>query len=164
MHERHELPIIVGGTSYWIQHLIFPNRLIPKEAPLAPVAHANSWSPELQDSIASLPSDLLTLLTDLPLEAPSAKLDPDKAFSLHALLCALDPVIAKRWHWKDTRKVLRNLEILKESRKRPSDIIAEQSQDVSDSRPRYSYERPLNNLYSYSLYCQISYAMFLVVR
>src|SRR6266446_5179898 len=98
MHERHELPIIVGGTSYWIQHLIFPNRLPPKDVPVTQVAHANSWSPELQDSITSLPTDLQTLLTELPSEAPSAKLDPDKAFSLHALLCALDPVIAKRWH------------------------------------------------------------------
>lgn len=137
MHERHELPIIVGGTSYWIQHLIFPNRLASKDMPLTEVAHANSWSQDLKDSIASLPSDLLTLLTDLPLEAPSAKLDPDKAFSLHALLSALDPVMAKRWHWKDTRKVLRSLEILKESRKRPSDVILEQSKNTSDSRPRY---------------------------
>jgi tRNA dimethylallyltransferase len=137
MHERHELPIIVGGTSYWIQHLIFPNRLAPKDTPLAEVAHGNSWSRELKDSIASLPPTLLSLLTDLPLDAPSAKLDPDKAFSLHALLSALDPVIAKRWHWKDTRKVLRSLEILKESRKRPSDVILEQSKNTSDSRPRY---------------------------
>jgi tRNA dimethylallyltransferase len=163
MHERHELPIIVGGTSYWIQHLIFPNRLTPKDTSHAEVAHASSWSQELKDSIASLPPDLLTLLTDLPSEAPSAKLDPDKAFSLHALLSALDPVIAKRWHWKDTRKVLRNLEILKESRKRPSDVILEQSKNTTDSRPRY--KSLLSNLLPYSCCCcQISCAMLLVVR
>ncbi|KIM49040.1 hypothetical protein M413DRAFT_59052 [Hebeloma cylindrosporum] len=139
MHERHELPIIVGGTSYWIQHLLFPNRLVSKDAPVARLGDANSesWSQELKDSIASLPPDLLTLLTDLPLEAPSAKLDPEKSFSLHALLSALDPVMAKRWHWKDTRKVLRSLEILKESRKRPSDIILDQSKNATDSRPRF---------------------------
>lgn len=160
MHERHELPIIVGGTSYWIQHLIFPNRLAPKDTP--EVACTNSWSQELKGSIASLPPHLLTLLTNLPLEAPSAKLDPDKAFSLHALLSALDPVIAKRWHWKDTRKVLRSLEILKENRKRPSDVILEQSKNTSDSRPRY--KNLLSNLLPYLCgCCQISCAMFLVV-
>ncbi|KAI6036793.1 IPP transferase-domain-containing protein [Pisolithus microcarpus] len=26
-HNRNEIPIVIGGTSYWIQHLLFPNRL-----------------------------------------------------------------------------------------------------------------------------------------
>jgi tRNA dimethylallyltransferase len=137
MHKNNELPIIIGGTSYWIQHLIFPNRLVSKEPSVSETPKVVEWSESLQASIASLPPELLTLLENLPEEAPSAKADPDQAFQLHKLLSVLDPIISQRWHWKDTRKVLRSLEILKESGKTPSSIIAEQSTNsIVDSKPR----------------------------
>ena len=44
----------------------------------------------------------------------SAKENPDLAFKMHMLLSRLDPEMSDRWHWRDTRKVLRNLEIIKE--------------------------------------------------
>ncbi|KAF8197431.1 tRNA isopentenyltransferase [Pholiota molesta] len=138
MHKNNELPIIIGGTSYWIQHLIFPNRLVSKEPSVSETPKVVEWSESLQASIASLPPELLTLLENLPEEAPSAKADPDQAFQLHKLLSVLDPIISQRWHWKDTRKVLRSLEILKESGKTPSSIIAEQSTNsIVDSKPRF---------------------------
>jgi tRNA dimethylallyltransferase len=87
-------------------------------------------------SIASLPSDLFLLLQHLPEEPPSAKVNPDEAFRLHSLLSILDPVVSQRWHWKDTRKVLRSLQIIKECRQRPSDIIMEQSNSTTDNKPR----------------------------
>lgn len=140
MHENHELPIIVGGTSYWIQHLIFPNRLVSKDSrsrskSSSPVIEP-SWSEQLLLSIASLPPDLLLLFQHLPEEPPSAKVNPDEAFRLHSLLSILDPVVSQRWHWKDTRKVLRSLQIIKERRQLPSDIIVEQSSTTTDSKPR----------------------------
>lgn len=140
MHEKNELPIIVGGTSYWIQHLIFPNRLVTKDSgprPQSPSPSVEpSWSEQLLSSIASLPPDLLLLFQNLPEEPPSAKVNPNEAFQLHSLLSILDPVVSKRWHWKDTRKVLRSLQIIKECRQRPSDIIVEQSSTSTDSKPR----------------------------
>ncbi|PPQ86858.1 hypothetical protein CVT25_012577 [Psilocybe cyanescens] len=137
MHKNGELPIIVGGTSYWIQHLIFPNRLVSKEVDGPRQPPKESWSQDLQKSVLILPPELLSLLENLPTEAPSAKVDPDEAFRLHQLLSILDPAISERWHWKDTRKVLRNLEIIKESGKRPSEIILEQSRATLDSNPRF---------------------------
>ncbi|KAF8810711.1 tRNA isopentenyltransferase [Phlegmacium glaucopus] len=141
MHENHELPIVVGGTSYWMQHLIFPNRLVSQDSgshlqPSSSLVEP-SWSEQLSLSIASLPPDLLQLLQHLPQEPPSAKVNPDEAFRLHSLLSILDPVISQRWHWKDTRKVLRSLQIIKECRQRPSDIIVEQSAATADSKPRF---------------------------
>ena len=127
MHEKDELPIIVGGTSYWIQHLIFPNRLVSNDLELKEHKRHQTWSPELKESIDALPQGFLSLLHDLPTEAPSAKADPDAAFQLHKLLSLLDPEISQRWHWKDTRKVLRSLEIMVESGKPGSSIIHEQS-------------------------------------
>lgn len=127
MHENDELPIIVGGTSYWIQHLIFPSRLVSNEPELKELKRDEAWSPALQESVNALPLVLKSLLDDLPSEAPSAKVDPDAAFQLHKLLSLLDPEISQRWHWKDTRKVLRSLEIMVETGKPSSFIIHEQS-------------------------------------
>ncbi|KAH6918809.1 tRNA isopentenyltransferase [Coprinopsis sp. MPI-PUGE-AT-0042] len=135
MHQRKEVPIVVGGTSYWIQHLVFPNRLAKSNE----VSGTDDvpWDPELQSSIASLPDRLRALFEDLPDEPPIAKTDPEASFDLHALLSHLDPLVGQRWHWKDTRKVLHSLVIVKNARRRASDIIAEQSQDTSSSEPRF---------------------------
>lgn len=138
MHANKELPIIVGGTSYWIQHLIFPSQLIHQDPSISKNSDgAVVWSEMLKKSVDALPPDLLNLLQNLPHEAPSAKIDPDKAFQMHQLLSALDPIISQRWHWKDTRKVLRSLEIAKQTGRLPSIIVAEQSSVVAEgSKPR----------------------------
>ncbi|KAJ3517793.1 hypothetical protein NLJ89_g267 [Agrocybe chaxingu] len=138
LHNSHQLPIIVGGTSYWIQHLIFPNRLVPKEIVESSSSGTEiTWPEPLAKAIATLPLELSSLLQNLSEDPPSAKMSPDDAFQLHTLLAALDPVMAQRWHWKDTRKVLRSLEILKETRKRPSDVVFEQSSAIQESQPRF---------------------------
>ena len=140
MHENNELPIIVGGTSYWIQHLIFPDRLVSKDiiarTPSPDLEEEKSWPPELVKSLASLPVELLDIFMNLPVDPPSAKSHPDLAFKLHTLLSVLDSPISQRWHWKDTRKVLRSLEIIKETGKRPSHIIYEQSLSADSHKPR----------------------------
>lgn len=135
MHHRKEIPIVVGGTSYWIQHLIFPNRLSKPNEP--PSSFDMPWDPELQKAIDSLPEALHSLFQDLPQEPPSAKTDPDAAFQLHALLLHLDPPVGQRWHWKDTRKVLHSLNIIRSARRRASDIIAQQAEEVTSSQPRF---------------------------
>jgi tRNA dimethylallyltransferase len=93
-------------------------------------------SPDLASSIASLPPHLLSLYNSLPRQPPSAATDPDAAFDLHALLLILDQSVARRWHWRDTRKVLRSIRVIKESGRRASDIIGDQSNDISKSQPR----------------------------
>ncbi|KAG1748958.1 IPP transferase-domain-containing protein [Suillus paluster] len=125
-HGMDQIPIIVGGTSYWIQHLIFPNRL---------PTPAHSLSDSVAQSVANLPSDLLELLNALPEHPPSAASHPEDAMLLHKLLTALDEPVAQRWHWKDTRKVIGSLRVIKDTGKTPSEIIAEQSQ--TSLIPRY---------------------------
>ncbi|KAF5386706.1 hypothetical protein D9615_001730 [Tricholomella constricta] len=140
-HKRNEIPIVVGGTSYWIQHLMFPNRLpsdnISQDSPPTMVNHPPPMSQELADTIVLLPSHLLTLFNNLPVHPPSATADPDAAFNLHTLLSMLDPPVANRWHWKDTRKVLRSLVVIKESGRRASEIILDQTKDLASSKPRF---------------------------
>lgn len=130
-HKMNQIPIVVGGTSYWIQHLLFPNRLSNKDLSFTSSGTAASGHPmsaSLQDSISNLTPSLLGLWTALPESPPNAATHPEDALSLHDLLQALDRPVASRWHWRDTRKVLRSLQIMKETSKAPSDIISEQSE------------------------------------
>lgn len=113
-----KIPIVVGGTSYWIQHLMFPNRL---------PTPSQSLSDSATHSVANLPPDLLELFNALPESPPSAISHPQDAMLLHKLLTALDEPVAQRWHWKDTRKVMGSIRVIKDTGKTPSEIIAEQS-------------------------------------
>ncbi|KAF5372983.1 hypothetical protein D9758_001783 [Tetrapyrgos nigripes] len=135
-HHKKQVPIVVGGTSYWLQHLLFPNRLA-QDSPTDVRSERTSepLSDRLTQSISSLPSDLLDLFNALPDPPPSADTDPEAAYALYKLLKELDDAVAQRWHWKDTRKVIRSLRIIQESGRKPSEIIDEQSQE--ELRPRY---------------------------
>lgn len=91
---------------------------------------ATTYSPELTRRIESLAPDQLSLFLDLP---KSPQLEQARAF--HALLASLDPTTAARWHWRDTRKVIRSLELLKERGCLTSEVMAEQA--LSQAKPRY---------------------------
>ncbi|KAF7800278.1 hypothetical protein EIP86_011526 [Pleurotus ostreatoroseus] len=150
-HRRNQIPIVVGGTSYWIQHLILPERLLSTfdneksdsdeehDRPPVEKSPTHERSQALLSSLSSLPPDLLDLFNHLPETCPSASSDPESAFALHRLLQALDPMVAQRWHWKDTRKVLRSLVIIQQTGKLPSEIIDEQSQHTPQPREFSTY-------------------------
>lgn len=132
MHERAEVPVVVGGTSYWLQHLMFADRL-PNDPSSSSISSKGPSGPDggLAAAIAELPPHMRTLLDLLPDPAPSAAENPDLALTLHDMLSRLDPVIAGTWHWRDTRKVLRSLSIIKDTGRRPSDVYREQSAQVA---------------------------------
>jgi tRNA dimethylallyltransferase len=122
IHNQNKIPIVVGGTSYWIQHLIFPDRLVGKDSKPSPPSHS------LKNSLSNLSPEERDLFNKLPDPSLSASNNPEGALVIHRLLQALDPTIASRWHWRDTRKVLRSLKIIAETGRLPSEIIAEQSE------------------------------------
>ncbi|KIK91129.1 hypothetical protein PAXRUDRAFT_831107 [Paxillus rubicundulus Ve08.2h10] len=137
-HSRNEIPIVVGGTSYWIQHLLFPNRLVNEHLSSTPGGASTPhriMSTSLERSISQLPPDLLDIWRTLPRHPPNAVTNPEDTLSLHRLLQALDDAVASRWHWRDTRKILRSLQIMKETGRTPGEIISEQSE--SALIPRY---------------------------
>jgi tRNA dimethylallyltransferase len=100
-----------------------------------PDADAAQMSEKLAEIISCMPSDLFQQFQCLPVRPPSASDDPEAALSLHRLLATLDPSLANRWHWRDTRKVLRSLYIIKETGKQASEILKEQSQ--IDMNPKW---------------------------
>ena len=119
-----------------MQHLLFPGRLATFDQPLdaPPSAAASAPSPRLAEALEHLPPDLHPLYQNLAAQPAAEAIDPDNALALHRLLAALDPPVAQRWHWRDTRKVLRSLELIAQTGRLPSEIIAEQSQTAAPPR------------------------------
>ncbi|KAK5113766.1 hypothetical protein LTR85_010783 [Meristemomyces frigidus] len=101
IRERGRLPILVGGTHYYTQSLLFHDRLAEREG-----SHADSGDQE--DERAQWP--ILDQPTEVLLEE----------------LKKVDPAMAERWHPKDRRKIQRSLEIYLKTGKRASEVYAEQ--------------------------------------
>jgi tRNA dimethylallyltransferase len=158
MHQTSDIPIVVGGTSYWIQHLLFPDRLTKPAPSEAKDISTGILSDEVQKALKTLPPELLDLFLNLPSEPPIAGMDPKAAFELHSLLKALDEPMAARWHWKDTRKVHRSLCIIKETGRPASHNVFEQSNLISKPRCVSSRSEPRIVIL---VFHKISHPMFL---
>jgi tRNA dimethylallyltransferase len=135
MHARDVLPVIVGGTTYWIQHLLFPNRLVADPSTTTN-REITEYSPIVEQALASLSTEQRQLFDTLPgsNSAPETIPSGEYQLRLHTLLSSVDPDMASRWHWKDTRRVMRNLQIIKETGQQASEIVRKQDQCKSEAR------------------------------
>ncbi|KAG8716462.1 hypothetical protein FRC11_008611 [Ceratobasidium sp. 423] len=123
-HAENRLPIVVGGTAYWVQHLLFANRLTSLEDSIYEPSTTS-----VNTALADLPPPLQQLFDNLPPRGDDV--DATTAFDLHTILSHLDPPTAARWHWKDARKVLRSLNIVRESNKTVQDTYGAQLDPIS---------------------------------
>lgn len=96
IRSRGRLPILVGGTHYYTQSLLFHDALAEEE-----------------DSAESESSNQWPIL-----KAPTEE--------VLAKLREVDPVMADRWHPNDHRKIRRSLEIWLQTGRKASDIYEEQ--------------------------------------
>ncbi|KAL8701242.1 MAG: hypothetical protein Q9224_000587 [Gallowayella concinna] len=103
---RGKLPIVVGGTHYYTQSLLFQSSLVDKGSTehLSVEAQEEKW----------------------PILAASTGEMLDR---LHVI----DPEIASRWHPNDRRKIRHSLEVYFTSGKKPSDLYQEQRHMASAS-------------------------------
>lgn len=93
---RGKLPIIVGGTMYYIQSLLRPSLLEEDEKLLISENQATSADTAQQYTQLAAREDF---------ESDPARESP------HELLRKVDPIMANRLHPNDTRKILRSLEV-----------------------------------------------------
>ncbi|KAL5635717.1 hypothetical protein ACGC1H_004508 [Rhizoctonia solani] len=124
-HAENILPIVVGGTAYWIQHLLFANRLTSFEKSTS----GPSTTLPVNTLLNDLPPSLRQLFDNLPQRGDN--IDEATAFDFHTILSRLDPSTAARWHWKDTRKVIRSLNIIRESNQTVQDTYGAQPEPVA---------------------------------
>lgn len=116
IHARGKLPILVGGTHYYTQSLLFRDRLAEQDEKQSKQEFventAEKW-PILQESTEVLLSELKRV----------------------------DPVMAERWHPNDRRKIQRSLEIFLQTGRQASEIYAQQRQRRgSDNRDQPALE------------------------
>ncbi|PHH76053.1 hypothetical protein CDD80_1862 [Ophiocordyceps camponoti-rufipedis] len=102
IRSRGKLPILVGGTHYYLDALLFPDVLLDT------VRHEDQGN----DAVPHHHYPLLDQPTDV----------------LLAELRKCDPIMADRWHPNDRRKIQRSLEIFLSTGRPASDFYAEQEQ------------------------------------
>ncbi|GBB86451.1 hypothetical protein RclHR1_12890006 [Rhizophagus clarus] len=95
IHNRHGVPIIVGGTNYYIQSLLWNNSLI-----------------DIDDNESNI--------EDKEILNAEPKI-------VYERLQEVDPVMASKWHWNDTRRVRRSLQVYLETGKPHSEWIKQQN-------------------------------------
>lgn len=150
LHANGSLPIVVGGTMYFLQNLLFPGKLVSAEDVSASATSNPKGLHELdlwlRAAVESLPpalQDVLFVIQDLPNistpdgfaadfpvhRLPQEYREAEKlSMGLHVALQAIDPDMAARWHWRDIRKVRRSVEVALQTGKRHSQIMLEQKE------------------------------------
>ena len=108
---RGKLPVLVGGSNYYMSAVLFDDRLAPR----GDAAH---------DTVA----------VDADLEAMTAG-------ELMAELERVDRRMAERWHVNDVRRVRRSIMVFRATGRRHSDVIDEQRSAGSASRLHFARTR-----------------------
>ncbi|EPX74942.1 tRNA isopentenyltransferase [Schizosaccharomyces octosporus yFS286] len=109
LHEQGKVPILVGGTNYYLHSLLFDDSTL------------SSIDPPLPEKVRHPDEGIL---------------NSDNTDLMLPYLQKVDPVMAERWHPRDVRKIRRSLEIYFNTGKRPSDIYKEQS-SLNKSKLKY---------------------------
>ena len=100
IRSRGRLPILVGGTHYYTQSVLFKDTLLDDTGPQIPIQELEQRWPILCASSEEMLEELKRV----------------------------DPAIAKSWHPKDKRKIRRSLEIWLTTGQKPSEAYEKQKQ------------------------------------
>ncbi|KAJ5924944.1 hypothetical protein N7454_007583 [Penicillium verhagenii] len=110
IRSRGKTPILVGGTHYYTQAVLFKDKLVSEEKDGGESDGEEESQPPEEVTLTSTKWPIL----DEPPEVMMVKLRE------------VDPVMAARWHPKDGRKIRRSLEIYFQTGRPASEIYAEQ--------------------------------------
>ncbi|KAJ3182211.1 hypothetical protein HDU85_003253 [Gaertneriomyces sp. JEL0708] len=133
IHSRNRIPILVGGTNYYIQSLLWKQQIIAAASDCEPAMAENRQVIEediAHPSIANSP--LATQIAECLRGDNNALTEssdsPTIDVRMFEILQKVDPAMAQRWHPRDLRKVRRSLQIFYTSGKRHSEWLAEQKE------------------------------------
>lgn len=111
IRSRGRLPIVVGGTHYYVNGLLFENTLVGDHA--RPSDNIPKQAEDGKSAFAILNASTEEVLKRLR---------------------QVDPVMADRWHPNDRRKIQRSLEIYLTTGRRASDIYEEQRRQTDEAQ------------------------------
>lgn len=119
VYQKGKVPVVVGGTNYYLQSLLFKNKVIKQD-------ELNDISKYLNKESATrmrLNKEQLEILSDEE--------------HLYENLQRIDNEISEKYHPKDTRRIRRLLEIYYTTNEKPSAIFEEQLEQNKSSQLRY---------------------------
>ncbi|KAI9667246.1 MAG: hypothetical protein M1821_000059 [Bathelium mastoideum] len=103
IRSRNRLPILVGGTHYYTQSLLFEDSTIASEASIDKDKDSQRRTRDIHPLLSAETATLLRKLREI------------------------DPVMAERWHPNDRRKIQRSLEIWYQTGQPASKLYREQA-------------------------------------
>ena len=128
---RGRTPIVVGGTFYYVESLLFPAHAIRTDKEANVSSGSGSSCADEQRESATAPARLphsanLTSIdshqasnhgaatthieSQSPIPAPGAVASAAPTIDAYARLCEVDPIMARKLHPNDTRKIARALQ------------------------------------------------------
>lgn len=98
--KRSKIPIIVGGTNYYIESIVWHNLVSPKPNT---TGRELTNSPDIDDErFNALEEEIKEFITN-----PTTSMDTMDTAQLYAYLKAIDPISANRLHPNNKRKIIR---------------------------------------------------------
>ncbi|KAI9105908.1 IPP transferase-domain-containing protein [Phlyctochytrium arcticum] len=149
IHARNRIPILVGGTNYYIQSLLWEDQIIDTDSiertvPTTSSAEGASEGCEEMNDKIKLALDGTDPTKVTPEEAARFSLEND----ILGLLKEVDPVMGDKWHANDHRKIRRSLEVFFTTGKRHSAHFAEQRASSTHPNEKLRYKSIIFWLYS----------------
>ncbi|KAI5293752.1 hypothetical protein KEM52_005264 [Ascosphaera acerosa] len=132
IRSRGKVPVLVGGTHYYAQAVLFNEPLVDtrgSEGGVGKSAEAGQTPREGERPADDTARDRFAIL-----ERPTAEILSE--------LRKVDPVMASRWHPNEDRKIRRSLEIYLQTGRRASDIYDEQRRRRGQLRQSVSGPSP----------------------
>ncbi|CAG7728583.1 unnamed protein product [Allacma fusca] len=126
LHKENKIPVIVGGTNYYIESLIWKILIDKTEDHSASESGKRLKLDEGIETISKSNEILAILLENSGNLEPNILL-PWSNSEIHSALELVDPARAKKFHPNDRRKIIRSLQVFYQTGRTHSDLLIEQS-------------------------------------
>ncbi|EEH41354.1 tRNA isopentenyltransferase [Paracoccidioides lutzii Pb01] len=136
IRSRGKLPVLVGGTHYYTQAVLFKESILDRGEEGKSKSEGDGEEGEKVMAENTVEASKTTLRSeDFPILYESPEVILQK-------LREVDPVMASRWHPRDTRKIRRSLEIYLQTGKPASEIYQEQQRLKDATRKAHNSFEP----------------------
>ena len=118
LDKQGQIPVLVGGTHYYLQSVLFENTLLANDSQL--FMSNLSLSETL---VANSQPQTASLIKTVPSDSVLEQLSAEERWNM---LNEVDPVMAQKWHPSDTRRIIRSLQFFRDEGTKHSDAILNQ--------------------------------------
>ncbi|TPX73771.1 tRNA dimethylallyltransferase [Chytriomyces confervae] len=139
IHSRGKVPILVGGTHYYIQSILWDSNLVSSKREEQQQPEDEKCNDDDTRAHPSIDPDLALAISnalkqsDATFKLKDEQTQAETATEIVRLLSLVDPVMALRWHPNDWRKNRRSLQVFYTTGERHSDILDKQKEDGGGS-------------------------------